>query len=99
MYYGNQSFISNNNSGNVSHEISESNRLQTANSIITINISISGNGGPPNFYNYILNYNEFYYNNTAQFNWRISGDEYRIPESVGNASLEYRIAVELNDDD
>lgn len=93
MQYGNQTFISNNNSGNVSHEILQINRLQTANSIITITTSNYGRQTTGNLYYYKLNDEYFFYNNTRQ-SWGLGGKQYRIPESVGNNPLEFIIRLE-----
>jgi hypothetical protein len=95
MQYGNQTFISENNSENVSHEISNINRLQNPNSIITITTSNYGRQTTGNLYYYILNDSYFFYNNTIQ-SWGLGGNQYRIPASVGDNPLEFIIRLEAD---
>ena len=93
MYYGNQTFTSNNNSVNVSHEISELNRLENANSIITITTSINSIGNV-----YVMDSSDFYYNNEIE-NWHVGNGGYKIPEGVANVPLDFRIWVEERERD
>ena len=94
MYYGNQTFTSNNNSVNVSHTISEENRLENANSIITITPSINSIGNV-----YAIESTDFYYNNEIK-NWSEGGNQYKIPQNVADVPLDFiiNVAVRENDD-